>query len=206
MVSAGQKPKKIDALLISHRYDDEALFITIPEIYEKHSLAFGEPDSKQAKLFYQEFIVMLDEIGKLLSLNTTIQPDFKKTAAVGSSQQTFDIDQTNRNPFGKILVEVGSLRHFPFYHNIFVRIYCNPFVLNTRKILDAQLDFRQRFFIPVHNHFNTLKVEIINLLMDGWFREHVKETIIASFEIRLPDIDKEPFDENGNIKLVLPEQ
>jgi hypothetical protein len=27
--------------------------------------------------------------------------------------------------------------------------------------------------------------------------------VIASFDIRLPDIDKEPFDESGNIKLPL---
>jgi hypothetical protein len=100
---------------------------------------------------------------------------------------------------------VDSLRHFPFYHNLFVRISCNPYVLNSRKILDSQLDFQQRFFIPVHNHFNTLKVEVINLLNDGWFREHVKETVIAAFEIRLPDIHKVPFDDNGYIKLPIAE-
>ena len=116
------------------------------------------------------------------------------------------MDQTNRNPFGKILVEVDSIRHFPFFHNIFVRITCNPFVLHSRKILDSQLDFNQKFYIPVHNHFNTLRIDVINMLNDGWFREHVKEIVIASFEIRLPDIDKEPFDENGNIKLPISEQ
>ena len=63
----------------------------------------------------------------------------------------------------------------------------------------------QQFYIPVHNHFNTLKIEIINILNDGWFREHVKEQIIASYDIRLTDIDKEPFDENGGIKLPLNE-
>ena len=57
----------------------------------------------------------------------------------------------------------------------------------------------------MHNHFNTLKIEIINLLNDGWFREHVREQIIASFDIRLTDIDKEPFDENGYIKLPIGE-
>jgi hypothetical protein len=36
-----EKPRKIDALLISHRYDDESLFITIPEIFEMHSLGLG---------------------------------------------------------------------------------------------------------------------------------------------------------------------
>jgi hypothetical protein len=27
-------PRKIDALLISHRFDDECLLVTIPEIFE----------------------------------------------------------------------------------------------------------------------------------------------------------------------------
>jgi hypothetical protein len=33
--------RKIDALMISHRYDDETLLITIPEIYQRYSLALG---------------------------------------------------------------------------------------------------------------------------------------------------------------------
>ena len=90
---------------------------------------------------------------------------------------------------------MDSIKHFPYQNNIFVRISFNPFVMQTRKILDSQLDFKQNFYIPVHNHFNTLKIEIINSLNDGWFREHVKESIIGSYEIRMPDIDKAPFDE-----------
>ena len=57
----------------------------------------------------------------------------------------------------------------------------------------------------MHNHFNTLRIEILNLLNDGWFREHVKEQVVASFDMRLTDIDKEPFDENGYVKLPIPE-
>jgi hypothetical protein len=51
-----------------------------------------------------------------------------------------------------------------------------------------------------------LRVEVVNLLNDGWFRDHVKENIVASFDIRLPDIDKSPFDEFGFIKLPISEQ
>ena len=77
---------------------------------------------------------MLDEIAKLLSMNAAIAPDMKKTSSLSAG---FDIDQTNRNPFGKIMVEIESIRHFPYSHNIFVRISCNPFVLTSRKILDS---------------------------------------------------------------------
>jgi len=36
-----EKPRKIDALLISHKFDDEPLYITIPEIFEIHSIAIS---------------------------------------------------------------------------------------------------------------------------------------------------------------------
>lgn len=48
--------------------------------------------------------------------------------------------------------------------------------------------------MPTPNNFSTLKIEIMNLQSDGWFKEHFKENLIASYEIRLPDIKKEPFD------------
>jgi hypothetical protein len=46
-----------------------------------------------------------------------------------------------------------------------------------------------------------LKIEVINLQNDGWLRDHVKEHTLATYEIRLPDIDKAPFDFHGYIKL-----
>ena len=52
-------------------------------------------------------------------------------------------------------------------------------------------------------HFFTLKVEILNVLADGWFREHSKENVIDSYEIRLPDINKAPFQPDGTLILPL---
>jgi len=60
------------------------------------------------------------------------------------------------------MVEVQAIKNFPFFNNIFVKLTCNPYILETKKICDTKLDFQQRFFFPVHNHFCTLKVEIIN--------------------------------------------
>ena len=106
---------------------------------------------------------------------------------------------------GKILVDVLSIKNFPYFNNIYVRISCNPWVVQTRCVADQALDFKQKYYIPVHNTFNTLKVEVINSLNDGWLRNHVKDVVIAQFDIRLPDIDKEPFDSNGEIKLPMSE-
>ena len=65
------KPRKIDVLLISHRFDDECIYITIPEIFEKHSIALGAGGAAAANMFHREFVLMLDEIAKLLTKNSS---------------------------------------------------------------------------------------------------------------------------------------
>ena len=50
------KPRKIDALMISHRYDDECLYVTVPEIYLTPELE-------------DDYVFLLDEIAKVLSMN-----------------------------------------------------------------------------------------------------------------------------------------
>jgi hypothetical protein len=34
----------------------------------------------------------------------------------------------------------------------------------------------------------------------------MKESIVASFDIRMPDIDKDPFDSNGSIRIPISDQ
>ena len=36
---------------------------------------------------------------------------------------------------------------------------------------------------------------------DGWLREHFKEHVVASYDIRIPDINKEPFKADGSLRL-----
>ena len=55
--------------------------------------------------------------------------------------------------------------------------------------------------MPVANHFFTIKAEVINMHADGWLREHFKETVLSTYEIRIPDLNKEPFKPDGTIKL-----
>jgi len=63
------------------------------------------------------------------------------------------------------------------------------------------MDFNQSFYLPLANHFFTIKVEVINLHADGWLREHFKESVLASYDIRIPDLNKEPFKSDGSIRL-----
>ena len=67
--------------------------------------------------------------------------------------------------------------------------------------MDHRFDFNQTFYIPVANNFFTIKFEIVNLSSDGWLREHFSEHVIASYEIRLPDLDRDPFEKDGTLTL-----
>lgn len=115
--------------MLSHRYDDECLLLTLPEIFKMH-----EPDTELNRdIFRHELLTLLDEIAKLLSSKAMIAPNMRRSPLVPA----FDLDQTNKNPFGKILVEVDQIKHFPYSHNVFVRLTCNPFVVSSRKVLDT---------------------------------------------------------------------
>ena len=111
------------------------------------------------------------------------------------------MDQTNRYSWGKILIHINKIVNFPFYGNLFVRISLPPWQICTRRIMDQRLDFNQFFYIPVSNNFFTLKLEVINLSSDGWLREHYSEQILATYQIRIPDINKAPFAPDGSLSL-----
>ena len=82
-----EKPKKIDAILISHRYDDQPIYLTIPEIYEdQSSTLFGNETEDPAlnRKFQKELVLMLDEIVKLISNNSQVAPDLKRPLGAAS--------------------------------------------------------------------------------------------------------------------------
>jgi len=89
--------------------------------------------------------------------------------------------------------------------NILVKISLGPWQVTSKRIINDKLDWNQTFYIPTPHNFVTIKLEVINLQSDGWFKEHFKENVVAAYDIRLPDINKEPFDSDGNIVLPLPE-
>ena len=173
--------RKIDALLLTHQFDTDALYITHPLIFKSENR-------------YSEYKnILLDKIQKKIEELAKIDP-----------VDMLLMDQTNRYPLGKIIVHVHMITNFNYMNNIFVKLTLGPWQLSTRRIMMEKLDFNQTFYIPAPNNFSTLKIEVLNLQSDGWFKEHFKENLIASYEIRLPDINKEPFDQYGNIALPIP--
>lgn len=173
--------RKIDVLLLTHTYDTDALYITHPLIYKS--------DNRYAE--YKNNL--LDKIQKKIEELAKIDPIDMPI-----------MDQTNRYPWGKIIVRVCMITNFNYMNNIFIKLTLGPWQLCTRRIINEKLDFNQTFYMPTPSNFCSLKIELLNLQSDGWFKEHFKENLIASYEIRLPDLKKEPFDQYGNIALPIP--
>lgn len=67
--------------------------------------------------------------------------------------------------------------------------------------MEKNTEFNQSFYLPVANHFFTIKIEVINTHVSGVISSKVKESVIASYEIRIPDLHSDPFQEDGSIRL-----
>lgn len=172
--------QKKDVLLITHEYDTNCLFLTAPIIF----------DTPHA---YPEFrTTILEKYTERIENFSKLEPEIVSTV----------MNHTNRYSWGKVFVWVNKIINFPYFNSIFVRLSIQPWSLSTKRIMDSKFEFKQGFYIPVANYFFTLKVEIINLENTGFFREKFEEHIIESYEIRLPDLNKDPFQRDGT--LVLP--
>ena len=89
---------------------------------------------------------------------------------------------------------MSRIVNFPFQGTVFVRFSLQPWVVETKKLMEqGKMDFNQNVYLPIANHFFTLKIEVINLHADGWLRGNFKEVVLQTYEIRIPDLNKEPF-------------
>jgi hypothetical protein len=151
----GSELRKIDVLLLTHQFDTEALYISHPLIFT-------------SKERYSEYSLLLERIDKKLQEFALVDP-------VGM----LPMDCSNRYSYGKVVVHIGRITNFPFTNNIFIKISLGAWQVQSKRIVNDKLDWNQIFFIPTPNHFATLKVEVINLQSDGWFKEHFKEHVLA---------------------------
>jgi hypothetical protein len=166
--------------MLTHRFDNLCMFLTLPLFYEE-----------------QDLMSQLSAVSRVIA---AVRDRIEALALIPNPYA----DETNRISWGKLKVQVGSMQNFPYYGNIFVKVSLTPWQFKTKKIMDSRLDFYQTFYIPVANHWFTVKVELINLQSDGWLREKYIEKVISSFEIRISDLNKPPFNTKGFIKLPLP--
>jgi len=109
-----------------------------------------------------------------------------------SPTNMMEFNETIRHPMGVLYLNINKIIDFEVPDNTFIRIELEPYLINTRHVNKNKHgdEFRQRFYIPIHNHFNELKLDILFAENEGWFREKRKEQIIASISIPLPNLGK----------------
>lgn len=102
-----------------------------------------------------------------------------------------EFNETIRYPQGLLYLHINKVHGIELPDNTFIRITFDPYIVETRTLNKTKHgdEFHQRFYLPIHNHFNELIIDILFVENEGWFREKRKETLIASIEIPNPSIN-----------------
>lgn len=105
------------------------------------------------------------------------------------------VNETNRYSFGKIHIRLNTLSFFPTQGSIFIKISLPPFSIESKRVrgmepdkekiekLGPKLDysFKQDFYIPIHNRYSMIRIQIINTVSEGWLRGKQAQTILKDF-------------------------
>jgi len=120
-----------------------------------------------------------------------------------------EINETNWYPIGLMYLYLHSINMFTesteliIPEDSFFWITLDPYILESKIIHGSQCKVKQQFYIPIHNHFNEVLVELVYLKSDSWFRDNKKELVYASVVIWIPTLYSEEL-WNNNEKIDLP--
>ena len=100
-----------------------------------------------------------------------------------------NINASNRYPFGKLFLELKGIEGLFTQRDMQVEISFNPYTLKS-KIFDCirntPVRFNQRFYIPIHNRFNILKINVIRFTKEGMFSANKRSAVVKSYEYAIP--------------------
>jgi hypothetical protein len=101
-----------------------------------------------------------------------------------------DFNETIRYPMGVLYLNLIKIMDIDLPDNTFIRITFEPYKIETRSINKALKgdEIHQKFYLPIHNHFNELILDIVFVENEGWFREKRKEQTIASICLPIPHL------------------
>jgi len=117
-----------------------------------------------------------------------------------------EFNETIRYPMGILYLHINKILGIEVPVNTFIRITLEPYKIETRHVnrsKNGEEEFHQRFYLPIHNHFNELVMDIVLIENEGWFREKRKEQLIGSVGLPLSNLHSMIVKENSN-KLLLP--
>ena len=102
-----------------------------------------------------------------------------------------EFNESIRHPIGIMYLHIDKLIGIEVPDNTYIRIQLDPYQIETRHVnkTNNKNEFHQRFYLPIHNHFNQLILEILFYENEGWFREKRKELNIATIIIPLVQLN-----------------
>ena len=102
-----------------------------------------------------------------------------------------EFNETIRHPIGIMYIHIDKILGIEVPDNTYIRIQLDPYQIETRHVnkTNNKNEFHQRFYFPIHNHFNELILEILYYENEGWFREKRKELNIATIVIPLVQLN-----------------
>lgn len=93
-----------------------------------------------------------------------------------------EFNETIRYPMGVLYLNLIKFIEIDLPDNTFIRITFDPYKIETRNINKTLKgdEIHQKFYLPIHNHFNELTLDIVFVENEGWFREKRKEQTIST--------------------------
>eukprot|EP00351_Strombidinopsis_sp_SopsisLIS2011_P000395 CAMPEP_0116872540 /NCGR_PEP_ID=MMETSP0463-20121206/3308_1 /TAXON_ID=181622 /ORGANISM="Strombidinopsis sp, Strain SopsisLIS2011" /LENGTH=105 /DNA_ID=CAMNT_0004512899 /DNA_START=650 /DNA_END=967 /DNA_ORIENTATION=- len=93
-------------------------------------------------------------------------------------------------------------------NTIFIRVTVDPFVIESRRIsgYDRKIKppfsykINQRFYIPITNRFERIKVDVVTSFVKGIIQGRTVEEVIKSFVIPIPFLKDKPYSYKDSLK------
>jgi hypothetical protein len=99
------------------------------------------------------------------------------------------IDETNLHMYGKISIDISHINISGYEGNIFAAITLEPYRFTTKSVINSNVfNLKQSFYIPVHNRFDRLKLEVFSKSHSGFIQKKTTDEKLCEFFILLPDI------------------
>ena len=99
------------------------------------------------------------------------------------------VNETNRYPFGKLFLELKGINGLYTNRDMRVDIEFNPYTLKSKTFdgkRNTTVKFNQRFYIPIHNRFNVLKIKLLRFTKEGILSTNKRSDVFKEFDYGLP--------------------
>lgn len=113
----------------------------------------------------------------------------KEKSQEANKVSMMDINCTNRYPFGKLFLEIKGIEDLYPQRDLMIEVEFNPYLLKTKtfdSMRNTPAKFNQRFYLPIHNRFNILKIRVIRFSKEGIFSASKKTAVVKSYEYAIP--------------------